>query len=69
MSFDLWIVFALKIFRDARLQFYITMTYCKVIKRAKIRNPYNQAPHLTQDTYGKVTMSQLDTTNESQEVR
>ena len=27
----------------------------------------NQAPHLTQDTNGKVTTSQLDVTNESQE--
>ena len=35
---------------------------------AKIRNQYNQVPHLTQDTNGKVTNSQLDTTNESQEV-
>ena len=34
---------------------------------AKIRNRYNQVPHLTQDTNGKVTNSQLDTTNESQE--
>ena len=40
----------------------------KVRKRAKIRNRYNQAPHLTQDTSGKVTTSQLDITNESQEV-
>ena len=40
----------------------------KVGKGAKIRNRYNQAPHLTQDTNGKVTNSQLDTTNESQEV-
>ena len=40
----------------------------KVRKRAKIRNRYNQAPHLTQDPNGKVTMSQLDITNESQEV-
>ena len=40
----------------------------KVNKRAKIRNRYNQAPHLTQDTNGKVTTSQLDITNESQEV-
>ena len=39
----------------------------KVRKRAKIRNPYNQAPHLTQDTNRKVTTSQLDITNESQE--
>ena len=36
---------------------------------AKIRNRYNQAPHMTQDTNGKVTNSQLFTTNESQEVR
>ena len=31
-------------------------------------NRYNQVPHLTQDTKGKMTNSQLDTTNESQEV-
>ena len=37
-------------------------------KSAKIRNRYNQVPHLTQDTNEKVTNSQLDTTNESQEV-
>ena len=35
---------------------------------AKIRNRYNQVPHLTQDINGKVTNSQLDITNESQEV-
>ena len=40
----------------------------KVGKGAKIRNRYNQVPHLTQDTNRKVTNSQLDTTNESQEV-
>ena len=40
----------------------------KVSKGAKIRNRYNQVPHLTQYTNGKVTNSQLDTTNESQEV-
>ena len=38
----------------------------KVSKGAKIRN--NQVPHLTQDTNRKVTNSQLDTTNDSQEV-
>ena len=38
-----------------------------VSKDAKIRNLYNQKPHLTQDTNGKVTNSQLDITNESQE--
>ena len=40
----------------------------KVSKGAKIRNRYNQVPHLTQDTNGKMSNSQLDTTNESQEV-
>ena len=39
-----------------------------VRKRARLRNRYNQAPQLTQDTNGKVTTSQLDITNESQEV-
>ena len=39
-----------------------------VSKGAKIRNRYNQVPHLTLDTNGKVTNSRLDTTNESQEV-
>ena len=37
-------------------------------KGATISNRYNQVPHLTKDTNGKVTNSQLDTTNESQEV-
>ena len=44
---------------------------CLVIKVSKdttIRNRFNQVPHLTQGTNGKVTNSQLDTTNESQEV-
>ena len=30
----------------------------KVSKGAKIRNRYNQVPHLNQDTNGKVTNSQ-----------
>ena len=42
--------------------------FIKVSMGAKIRNRYNQVPHLTQDTNGKVTNSQPDTTNESQEV-
>ena len=39
----------------------------KVRKAAKIRNQYNQVPHLTQDTNGQLTNSQLhvDITNES----
>ena len=40
----------------------------EVSKGAKIRNRYNQVPHLTQDTNGKVTNSQFDTTDKSQEV-
>ena len=40
----------------------------KVSKGAKIRNRYNQVQHYTHDTNGKVANSQLDTTNESQEV-
>ena len=40
----------------------------KVRKRAKIWNRYNQVPHLTQDTNGKATNSQLDITNKRQEV-
>ena len=44
------------------------MKNIKVNKGAKIRNRYNQVPHPTQDTNGKVTNSQLDTTNKSQEV-
>ena len=42
--------------------------YITVSKGAKNRIRYNQVPHLTQDTNGKVTNSYLDTTNESQEV-
>ena len=45
-----------------------TVFAIKVRKRANIRNRYNQAPHLTQDTNGKVTTSQLDNTKESREV-
>ena len=37
-------------------------------KGAKIRNLYNHVPHPAQDTNGKVTNSQLGTTNESEEV-
>ena len=40
----------------------------KVRKRTKVRNRYNQASQLTQDTNGKVTTSQLDISNKSQDV-
>ena len=37
-------------------------------KMPKIRNRYNQVPHLTQDINEKATSSQLGIINESQEV-
>ena len=40
----------------------------KVRKRAKIENQYKQAPHLSQDKNAKLKTTQLDITNESQEV-
>ena len=43
-------------------------SFGNVSKGAKIRNRYNQVPHLTQDTNGKMTNSQQDTTQDSQEV-
>ena len=46
----------------------MTFVIVKVRKGAKIRSQYNKVPHPTQDTNGKVTNSQLDTTNESQNV-
>ena len=42
--------------------------WLKVSMGAKIRNRYNQAPHLTQDTNGTAITSQLDITKENQEV-
>ena len=36
----------------------IEFSISKVSNGAKIRNRYNQVPHLTQDTNGKVTNSQ-----------
>ena len=53
---------------NAILNFIFYINYHEVSKSAKIRNQYNQVPHLTQDTNGKVKYSQSDTTNKSQEV-
>ena len=55
---------------DLTSNFFVLCTTCiiKVRKRTKVRNRYNQAPHLTQDTNGKVTTAQLGITNECQEV-
>ena len=46
----------------------LLVTDYKVSKGAEISNRYNQVPHQNQDTNGKVSNSQLITTNESQEV-
>ena len=53
---------------ELQLLILIKVILIKLSKGAKIRNRYNQVPHLTQDTNEEVTNSQLDTTNESQEV-
>ena len=42
--------------------------YIKVKNAAKIRNPYNQAPHLTKDTTWESDKTQLSITNKSQEI-
>ena len=49
-------------------QYRMVNNRLKISKGAKIRNRCNQVPRLTQDTNGKVTNSQLDIKNESQEV-
>ena len=56
--------------QSVRLSKHFTLSLMskEVSKGAKIRNLYNQVPHLAQDTNGKVTNSLLGTTNESQEV-
>ena len=45
-----------------------TTSRSQIKKEAKIRNRYNQAQYLTQETNGKVTTLQLDITNESLDV-
>ena len=47
---------------------YFKLLDIKVSKGTKIKNRYNQVTHLPQDTNGKATNSQPDTTNESQKV-
>ena len=37
----------------------LNLAIMKVSKDAQIRNRYNQVPHLTQDTNGKVTKSYM----------
>ena len=49
------------------LKVLVLMTF-SVRKKARIRNQYNQVPHLTQDTTWESDKSQLDITNKSQEV-
>ena len=61
-------IYVIKLSLRFDLSFKTSYQHIKVSKCAKNRDRYNQVPHLTQDTNGKVTNSQLDTTNESQEV-
>ena len=43
-----WLIYDIQLLKDL-------VMFVRVRKGAKIRNRYNQAPHLTQDTNGKVT--------------
>ena len=56
------------IFHPQMIKEFFLLLIIKVRMRAKIRNRCNQVPPLTQDTNKKVTDSQLDITNESQQV-
>ena len=47
---------------------FVTMNYNLLYRHFLNGTVSKQAPHLTQDTDGKVTTSQLDITNKSQEV-
>ena len=47
-----------KIVEDEAEALVVARLWTKVSNGAKIRNRYNQVPHLTQDTNGKVTNSQ-----------
>ena len=58
----------IQILFNGTFNFSICKQIIKISEGAKIRNRYNQVPHLTQYTNGKVTNSQLPTTSESQEV-
>ena len=49
-------------------QVFPTMVRFKVRKAAKIRNRYNQVPHLTQGTIWESDKTQLNITHKSQEV-
>ena len=60
--------FILELFKNKKNVDLAKVMGFKVSKGAKIRSRYNQVPHPTQDTNGKVTNSKLYTTNESQEV-
>ena len=46
------------IFYEILHSLLLEIDFLKVSNGAKIRNRYNQVPHLTQDTNGKVTNSQ-----------
>ena len=49
-------------------RYFLQLSIIKVSKVAKIRNRYNQVPHLTQEYQWESDKLTEDTTNESQEV-
>ena len=48
----------MRAFHENPNRIHAELIFIKVSKGAKIRNRYNQVPHPTQDTNGKVTNSQ-----------
>ena len=69
VSWLIWATRTAQLLSDRELDSRLRACGFKVSKGAKIRNRFNQVAHLTQDdTDGNVTNSQLDPTNESQEV-
>ena len=57
-GFNLTIILLPLLVLFSSMAFKMELTRFEVSKGAKIRNRYNQVPHLTQDTNGKVTNSQ-----------
>ena len=62
------IIYYLKVYQKIKKNLYHLLSTTKVSNGAKIRNRYNQVPHLTQDTKWESDKLTEDTTNESQEV-
>ena len=73
MLISVYILCNSDIIRDKLMKFrqivcWMSWKHYRSKKEGNDQESINKAPHLTQDTNGKVTTSQLDITNESQEV-